>query len=317
MTIKSGIAAQLGIVAESTYGTFVAPTRFYPLISESITEEIDRLESEGIVTGRRLLQSSQWAAGNVTVSGDIQTELYQQGMGALLKQCFGGVVTAGAGPYTHTLTPGSLDDDSMSVQVGVPDIAGTVQPFSFAGVKVNEWELSIDAGGLVMLSTSVVGQSLVTSVALATATFGTGAATPFTFKHASATIAAGAANIKKLSLKGSNGLDADRRFIGSALISQPLEAELREYTGSVDLEFTSLTQMNQFRNASEVALVATITAGATASLVITTNVRFDGSIPEVDGRGIVQLSAPFKCIASSTDASAITAVLTNSDATPV
>lgn len=316
MALKSGLAAQLGVKAESTWGTFVAPTRFYPLISESLTEEIDRIESEGIVTGLRVLNSAQWAAGNVDVGGDIQTELYQQGMGALLKACFGAVSTTGAGPYTHTFTPGDLTDDHLSVQVGKPDGAGTVQPFSFSGMKVTDWELSMEAGGLVTLSTSLVGKQLATSESLATASFGTGAATPFTFKHASATIAGGAANVKKLTISGSNGLDSDRRFIGSEYRAEPLEAELREYSGTVDLEFESLTQMNRFRNATEVALVSTISAGASASLTTTMNVRFDGAIPEVDGRGIVQLSAPYKCIGSTTDASAITAVLINTDSTP-
>lgn len=316
MALKSGLAAQLGVKAETTWGTFVAPTRFYPLISESLTEEIDRIESEGIVTGLRVLNSAQWAAGNVDVGGDIQTELYQQGMGALLKACFGAVSTSGAGPYTHTFTPGDLTDDHLSVQVGKPDGAGTVQPFSFSGMKVTDWELSMEAGGLVTLSTSLVGKQLATSESLATASFGTGAATPFTFKHASATIAGGAANVKKLTISGSNGLDSDRRFIGSEYRAEPLEAELREYSGTVDLEFESLTQMNRFRNATEVALVATISAGASASLTTTMNVRFDGATPEVDGRGIVQLSAPYKCIGSTTDASAITAVLISNDTTP-
>jgi len=317
MALKSGMAAQLGVKAETTWGTFVAPTRFYPLISESLTEEIDRLESEGIIAGQRVLRSEQWAAGNVDVGGDIQTELYQQGMGALLKACFGAVDTTGAGPYTHTFTPGDLTDDHLSVQVGKPDVAGTVQPFSFYGMKVTDWELSIEAGGLVMLTTSLVGKQLATSDALATASYGTGAATPFTFKHATASVAGGAANVKKLTIKGSNGLDTDRRFIGSEYRAEPLEADLREYGGTVDLEFESLTQYNRFRNANEVALVSTISAGASASLTTTMNVRFDGATPEVDGRGIVQLSAPYKCIGTTTDASAITAVLISNDTTPV
>ena len=114
MALKSGLAAQLGVKAETTWGTFVAPTRFYPLISESLTEEIDRLESEGIVTGLRVLNTAQWAAGNVDVGGDIETELYQQGMGALLTACFGAVSTSGSGPYTHTFTPGDLTDDHLT-----------------------------------------------------------------------------------------------------------------------------------------------------------------------------------------------------------
>ena len=70
------------------------------------------------------------------------------------------------------------------------------------------------------------------------------------------------------------------------------------------------------RNGTENALVLTIDAGSAAKCVITTNVRYDGSTPEVQGRGVTALKVPFKCLGPSTDAGAITAVLTNSDATP-
>lgn len=317
MALKSGMVAQLGVKAETTWGTAVTVDRFYPLISESLTEDIERIESEGIMTGRRLLASEQWAAGNVDVGGDIETELYQVGCGALLKSCFGAVSSTTSGsPYSHTFTPGDLSDDHLTVQVGKPDVAGTVQPFTFYGMKVSEWELSIESGGLVTLTTSLVGKQLATNTALASASFATGTATPFTFKHASATIAGSAANVKKVTLKGSNGLDADRRFIGSAYRAEPLEADLREYSGTLDLEFESMTHYVRFQNATEFALVVTITAGANASLTITMNVRLDGSTPQVDGKGVVQLSTPYKVIGTTTDALGITAVLVSTDATP-
>ena len=34
----------------------------------------------------------------------------------LCKHLFGAVSTSGAGPYTHTFTPGSLNDDSLTMQ---------------------------------------------------------------------------------------------------------------------------------------------------------------------------------------------------------
>ncbi len=316
MALKSGLAAQVGLKTESTWGTAVTVDRFTPLVSESMTEQIARMESAGIVPGARLLRSAQWAAGDVEVSGDLGFELYQQGVGLWFRHMFGGLSTSGAGPYTHTFTPGDMADDHFTLQIGKPDVSGTVQPFTFAGCKVSEWELAAKAGELVTLGVSVVGKSLATGTALATSSFGTGSGTPFTFKHASVTVGGSAANVKEISLKGNNGLTTDRRFIGSELIAEPLEAELREYSGEATLEFESLTQMNYFRNATENALVLTITAGASASVTITTNVRWDGSTPEVDGRGVVELKAPFKCTASSTDASAITAVMVNSDSTP-
>lgn len=316
MALKSGLAAQVGLKTETTWGTAVAVDRFTPLISESMTEKIERLESAGIAPGARVLRSGQWAAGNVEVSGDLGFELYQQGMGLWFRHMFGAVSTSGAGPYTHTFTPGDMSDDHFTLQIGKPDVAGTVQPFTFSGCKVTEWELAAKAGELVTLGVSVVGKDLVTGTSLATASYGTGSGLPFSFAHASVTVGGSAAYVKEITLKGSNGLAVDRRGIGSAYIKEPLEAELRAYEGEMVCEFESLTQMNLFRNGTENALVLTIDAGSAAKCVITTNVRYDGSTPEVQGRGVTELKVPFKCLGPSTDAGAITAVLTNSDATP-
>ena len=316
MALKSGLAAQVGLKTESTWGTAVAVDRFTPLISESMTEKIERLESAGIAPGARVLRSGQWATGNVEVSGDLGFELYQQGMGLWFRHMFGAVSTSGAGPYVHTFTPGDMSDDHFTLQIGKPDVAGTVQPFTFSGCKVTEWELAAKAGELVTLGVSVVGKDLATGTSLATASYGIGSGLPFSFAHASVTVGGSAAYVKEITLKGSNGLAVDRRGIGSAYIKEPLEAELRAYEGEMVCEFESLTQMNLFRNGTENALVLTIDAGSAAKCVITTNVRYDGSTPEVQGRGVTELKVPFKCLGPSTDAGAITAVLTNSDATP-
>lgn len=316
MALKSGLAAQVGLKTESTWGTAVAVDRFTPLISESMTEKIERLESAGIAPGARVLRSGQWATGNVEVSGDLGFELYQQGMGLWFRHMFGAVSTSGAGPYTHTFTPGDMSDDHFTLQIGKPDVAGTVQPFTFSGCKVTEWELAAKAGELVTLGVSVVGKDLATGTSLATASYGAGSGLPFSFAHASVTVGGSAAYVKEITLKGSNGLAVDRRGIGSAYIKEPLEAELRAYEGEMVCEFESLAQMNLFRNGTENALVLTIDAGSAAKCVITTNVRYDGSTPEVQGRGVTELKVPFKCLGPSTDAGAITAVLTNSDATP-
>lgn len=316
MALKSGLAAQVGLKTETTWGTAVTVDRFTPLISESMTEKIERLESAGIAPGARVLRSGQWATGNVEVSGDLGFELYQQGMGLWFRHMFGAVSTSGAGPYTHTFTPGDMSDDHFTLQIGKPDVAGTVQPFTYAGCKVTEWELAAKAGELVTLGVSVVGKDLATETSLATASYGIGSGLPFSFAHASVTVGGSAAYVKEITLKGSNGLAVDRRGIGSAYIKEPLEAELRAYEGEMVCEFESLTQMNLFRNGTENALVLTIDAGSAAKCVITTNVRYDGSTPEVQGRGVTELKVPFKCLGPSTDAGAITAVLTNSDATP-
>jgi hypothetical protein len=380
---RTGIAAQIGYALESTVGTPVTVTSFLPLVSESLTQERNRLESAGIIAGRRVLTSDQWNGGDITVSGSVQHELYNRGLGKLFTAMFGAVTTTGAGPYTHTFTPGDLTGDALTVQVGRPATNGTVYPFTYAGMKIKTWEIACNAGEIATLGADLVGSreidfrtvsdgvttsgsaaitsasaafnasdignpisgtgiptgatiASVTSataatlsanatasgtsiaftlgVALASATY-PASIKPLKFNHAAITLGGASINVKAFTLSGDNMLDDARRFLGSQRISEPLEMGLREYTGTLDLEFTDLTQYRRFVTGSEAALVAGFTSGAD-SVTITANVRIDGTTPQVGGKEILTQSVPFKCVASGADSSAITAVLVNSDATP-
>lgn len=313
MAIKSGLAAQAGLKVETTYGTAVTVDRFFPLVSESMTEEIARLESQAILAGRRILDSEQSAAGNVNIAGDLGFELFQQNTGVLWQVCLGAVSTTGAGPYTHDVTPGDLSDDFFTLQIGKPDMAGTVQPFTFASCMVSEWELAAKAGEIPTFGMSVVGKNLATGTALASASYGDGDAVPFTFSHATVEFATTATPVKEFTLKGNNGLDTERYFLGDDERSQPIEADHRTYDGEAMLEFSGLTQYNRFRNHTETALEFLFNAGSSAQCNITLNVRFDGSTPTVDGKGIVTLNAPFKVLGDGSDADGITVEVINSD----
>lgn len=69
---RTGIAAQIGYAIETTVGTPTTVTAFVPLVSESLTGERARLESAGIIAGRRVLSSNQWNGGDITVAGSVQ-----------------------------------------------------------------------------------------------------------------------------------------------------------------------------------------------------------------------------------------------------
>lgn len=380
---RTGIDAQIGYALESTVGTPVTVTAFLPLVSETLMQERTRLESAGIIAGRRVLASQQWNGGDITVSGSVQHELYNRGLGKLFTAMFGAVATTGAGPYTHTFTPGDLAGDSLTVQVGRPATNDTTYPFTYAGMKVASWEIACAASEIATLGMDLVGSreidyrtvsdgvttsgsaaitsatasfnasdignpisgtgiptgttiSAVTSataatlsanatasgtsvvftlgIALASATYPS-AIKPLKFNHAAISIGGSSVNAKSLTISGNNGLDDSRRFLGNQRISEPLESGLREYSGSLELEFTDLTQYRRFVTGSEAALVASFTSG-TDSVTITTNVRFDGSTPQVSGKEILTQSLPFKCVASGADSTAITVALVNSDSTP-
>lgn len=314
MPLASGLAGQMGLVAEVTYGTFVAPSRWMEFVAESLILERERIESAGIRAGRRVLH--RWAAGIQRVTGDVSLELAPQNQGILFEHMFGGKATTGAGPYTHTFTPGDLAGKSLAVQIGRPDIAGVVRPFSYLGMKVASWEISAAVNEYAMLNLSMYGAHEDTAQTLGTASY-PGTLTPFTFLQGVVSVAGSGFDVKEATLTGDNGLAIDRHFLRTTTPErpkEPLEATRREYTGTLTADFIDLTAYNRFVNGTEAALVLTFTS-APHTLTITMNVRYDGTTPNIAGDELLEQSLPFKALSTTSDAAAITAVLVNGDAT--
>lgn len=311
MALKSGLAAQFGLKKETTPGTGVTVDSFQPLVSESLTNELERLEADGIIAGRRFIDSSQWNGGNNTVGGDVGLELYDRGMGVLWEACLGGHAVSGSGPYVHVFTPGDLP--AYTVQIGRPDVSGTVRPFTYTGSKVASWELACAAGSVATMGLTWVCMAETTATALATATY-TASRHLLKFNHGAVSVGGTVLKVKQATVSGDNGLADDRRFLGSQNIAEPLEAGFRMVEGSLDVEFTSLAEYTRYISGSEMALSLSFTLGS-YSLLVESNIRYEGATPNVGGKEITAQSLPFKAIGAGTDASAVTVTMTSPDAT--
>lgn len=311
MAAPHGIAGQVGVKTEVTPGTAVTVDKFLPFLSEGLKQDIARLDSQAIRAGRRTTHT--WRPGGKTIQGPLNLELPNVDIAMLLKHVFGAVATTGTGPYTHTYTPGDLTGKSFTTQVGRPDNAGTVQPFTYAGCKVASAELACSAGELASFTVDLSAMSETTATALASASYTAGYA-PFSFIDGALTIAGSAVGtVQSATLSISNNLAVDRHRLNSATVKEQLQNGLAEFTGTIVTDFESLTAYNRFVNGTEAAMVLSFTNGAD-SLTITMNVRFDGETPEVGGVEMLNQSLPFKCLSSTSDAAAITAVLVNTDA---
>lgn len=315
MGLKSGLAGQLMIAEESVWGTGVTPTLGVPLVNETLTQQIDRLESKGMQAGQRVIKSQQWSPGNQYVKGMIGIEVDDRTSSLIWKHMFGAVATSGAGPYTHTYTPGDLTGKGLTIQIGRPNTTdGTVHPFTFVGCKFGKWTLGLKANEIATLGLDVIAKSETTATALAAASYAA-SITPLTFVGASLTLSGVAYKFNALTLSGDNKLDDKRIFAGQTNVDEPLEIDWRVYTGTIDSEFNDLTAYNRFVNGTEGAMVLHMVKGA-SSIDVTMNVRYDGQSPNVAGPQIIRQPLPFKAIASTTDASAITSVNVNADVTP-
>lgn len=306
--MSAGMLGQWGAKSEVTWGTAVTVDKFHGgFLSGNPVREQPPMRSKGIRAGRRL--TACVSTGAKDVAGDFSFELYTAPLAMLLRHMFGTINTTGAGPYVHTASPGTLTGKSMTIQVGIPGTAGVVHAFTYSGAKISDWTLKASAGEIAMLDLSVVAKDYVTATALATASYPTDC--PFTFIHGSVTVAGSAvADVKSFELSSSRPLRTDH-YLGSALISEPLETGQAEFGITVETEFKDLT-IHDLANTG-VAVVLTFNDG-TNTLVVTTNAWVTPATPSVEGVDSLA-SFTFEAIpySATSDAAAVTAVLTNTE----
>lgn len=310
MAIGSGVGAQFAYAKEGTANTRETPDHFVEFVQESVQLNLPRIESSGLRAGRRV--SHGWTSGRQWVQGSVSHELVPESMGEMLELWFGGLVTAGSGPYTHTATPGDLA--TATFQFGRPDTGGTVRPFDYVGCMVNEWSVGFDATGdnMATCQYEIVGREELSDQTLVSASYPS--VTRLASVQASLTIAGSAYCVDSGEIFGRNNLEVIHKACATDAGKPTIrESGMREYGGNLTADFQDLTAYNRFVNGNEAALVITIEDSSSAKLVFTCNVRFDGETPNVSGPDVVKQSLPFVCTSATSDAAAITAVLTNGD----
>lgn len=305
---KRGMLSQLGTADESTYGTFVAPTKFYEFRSESITLDIARIESTGIRAGRfNTARTGAYASHTRGAGGDIVMEVMTKGWAWWLKHLLGAVATTGSNPYTHTGSIGSLIGDSFSLELGRDD-----QRFRYEGGKVMSWELSAAVGELATMTVTCDFEAEdSTQASLTTASYPSGMV-PFSFLDGALTVGGTATHVRTATITGDNNLANERFFIrSSGLKKEPMD-QGRTYGGTLEADFEDKTAYDRFKNATEAALVLTFTGPAPFTMTVNAPlVRFDGTTPTVGGPEIITQPLPFTILDDS-----LTIAIVNQDATP-
>ena len=313
MAIRSGLAAQIGIGVESTVGTAATPTRFYEFNDESIAMTIERIESEGLRTGNRVLRSDRFVSGQKAIEGSFSMDMTAGNTAILFKHALGAVATAGS--YVHTCTMSDPFGLGLTLEVGRPGNDGTVRAFTYAGCKINTLDLSVSVGELLSAEFGIIGTTAETIGSVTSASYGTGLEL-LHFAGAAITVAGTAYPCKDFSLSVNNGLTGDRYVLGSQIAQQPIASSMAEVTGSLVAEFVDATAYNRVVNATTAAIVATFTDSASKSITVTVPVaRFDGDTPTVGGPDILDQTLNFKGLFNGTD-SPVTIAVANGDSAP-
>lgn len=320
MAIRSGLSSQVGAKAEATYGTAVTVDRFIEFDSESIKAEVVKIMTRGL--GQRFQRASRVRTYTKRAAGQLVFDIMNVGHGFFFKQILGaGATTHPATEYVHTFTPDAAGKYgvAMTLQVGRPDVGGTVRAFTYAGCKVIQAQIQCQLDQNVKLSLTVDGVGETTATALASASY-SAAAVPLSFIDGALTIDAGAIAVKDATIVIADAQDVERRFIGNTR-KEPVANGEMVITGTLTLEFNDLAEYAKFIAGTASALVLTFSYGDTGagvpfSLVLTIpSLEYTGETPNVGSSGVVQQNLPFKALYNGTDP-ILTIAYTTTDALP-
>ncbi|MFE0875351.1 phage tail tube protein [Streptomyces smyrnaeus] len=307
MAIGSGLGAQLGIAAESAYGTYVAPTRFVEFTKESLVLKKTTAQSAGIAAGRLLPLSSRRVVTQREASGSLELEVTNTGMGLLLQALMGTTVTPvqqGAGSaYLQTHTLADTAGKALTIQKGVPLTTGVVTPKNFLGCKVTSAEFSCEVGGMLMATFEIDSKDCEETSVLAVASYSE--QSPFHFgQMALKTGPFGAetdrGGIRKVSVKIERPQAVDRFYAGeSGLKQEPISNDQVQITGSVEMDYVDTVLDNLHTSDDATSLVWEFVGPNIAETynqtfrVALPAIRVDEAPPTVEGFEVVKPTIQF------------------------
>lgn len=319
MAIGSGLGAQIGIAAESSYGTFAAPTRFIEFTKESLQLKKTTATSNGIAAGRLVSRSSRRVVTQRQAAGSLEMEVTTKAMGVLLQSLMGTSVTPAQQEATAAYLQEHLLVDtagkSLVIQKGVPLTTGVVTDKTFVGCKVISAEFSCEVGGMLVVSFELDIKDCDETQTLAVATYPEMA--PFHFGQMSVKTGVydsevALSGIRKVSLKIERPQAVERFYAGAAgLKAEPISNDQVKITGSLEGDYVSTLLDDLHTSDAATAFVwdftGAVIAGAHNERITfrVPAIRVDDAPPAVEGFDVVKTTMAFTGLDDGTNPVAI------------
>jgi hypothetical protein len=325
MAIGSGLGAQIGIAAETTYGTYAAPSKFIEFTKESLVLKKTTAQSAGIAAGRLMALSSRRVLTQKEASGSIELEVTNKAMGLFLQALMGTTVTpVQQGATTAYLQTHNLADTagkSLTIQKGVPLTTGTVTDKTFVGCKILSAEFSCEVGGMLMATFEFDGKDCDETQTLSVASYPT--MSPFHFGQMglkTGTFGAEAAldGVRKVSIKIERPQATDRFYANqSALKKEPISNDLVKVTGSLEMDYVATTVDDLHTSDGATSLVWEFigpiieAANAETFRITLPAIKVDDAPPTVEGFDVVRPTFNFTGLYDGTNPVSITYISTD------
>lgn len=259
MAVGIGATSVLGLAVESSRGTYVAPTKWVPIRSESLSVTQN-------ITYRRNIQGTADPqmpfAGNLTISGDIEIECYPDVVPYLFKAMRTTETKTNPSYYQYVYTPtsGALSTSSLSFYIERNGVR-----FAYAGCCITGISFTINDGILVATASiqalSEATQSAASETYANNTPFSTGDYTVYVPNSSSIT------DLDNFTFGIEEGGEVNHRLNGS---QNPASVTMGERTVScqMDRDFDSRSDYDNFKSANNTSLkiLADVGGGGTRQI---------------------------------------------------
>ncbi len=140
----AGEQTKFGIGKETTYGTAVAVSVPFEIVSEDFAGKYERTQADAL-SSSLVDRSDRFSIARKGAEGSVTLEVMSKNFGNWLASMMGSVATTGNGttsPFTHTGTIASVVGKNLTVQVLRADETDTLNPWTYEGGKVTNYEFS-------------------------------------------------------------------------------------------------------------------------------------------------------------------------------
>lgn len=309
MSIGSGLAHSFGFSAETTYGTYVAPTKWVEVESTGIKKVKNTYQGGSMAAGRHVRLGSRRYVTSQAGAGPVKLQVPSKGIGLLLQALMGGTVTpaqqAATAAYLATFPLADPFGNKLTMQGGVPDLAGTVRPYTFLGCKVLAIEFTCGIDEPLMATVEVDCRKVSEVETLASPSY----SSTNCFHFAQSAVKLGTYDseavvdgIRKMTVRIERKSRTDRFYHGNAgLKSEPIVNDYTMISGTVEADYLDKTVFaDRFAGDTATALDWVFTGPNIESTYDETfrirvpQIFFNGDTPTVDGPDVVSGSFPFE-----------------------
>lgn len=267
--LTMGGAGIFGLSFEAVYGTYVAPTKWIPIRSESVTHTEDKQILRPI---RGLAVASKVKRGYTVEEGDIEFEVTSTNLLYMLYASRVAITKSAGPPYTYNFVPvsvvqpttgaGAAVRKSLTIQI---ERGGEV--FAYTGCTVTSLSFTIDSGDLICTA-HVMGLALDTAQAAVSPTFP--AWNPFGPGTIGIELPVGGGariDIDTFSIEINDGGEALNRIKQGSRGPSYIRWGEREVSGSFEHDFSDLTEYDAFNDNTSRDMAVTATNDALSDQV--------------------------------------------------